>query len=806
MAFSTLDAALAAAEAGLKVFPLPPLSKAPPPKGWQELATTDPVAIQEFFRLSPRSNYGIRTGSVNDLIVIDLDGPGAQAWWREHGFESGAVVMTPSGPDRTHHYFRIAGVELPNSQSKLAPNIDVRGEGGYVVGPQSVLSTGTYRGGSFVGIPDAPDALIALIPEKQTYVSEAREGDKALEPSESELRQIESGIRDLGALPRPWVEGAGWRSTFYRVACWYARMVNSPDYALTERGALDLLLEHAPSDEAWGREEQLTQWASAVKSTAGQYAAPVGPSYPAIISLPAAAKLETFPQYASTGEPFTDVVFADPAPEDPTGEDRRTFLYVECRHAGMTIEQAASVARGSKTGTLVPEADFWKQMEAAEAMAATAVNLPGNDERPKGKSKRVEILTPDERAEVETDQEWFGARYLAWAESRVAMLNPPYHRLNSWMLLSLVYADVGYIPLPAGPTGVNLFGTMLGKSTTGKSEAMKLFKSCLKVHFHGDSNPNLGGSASPNALIEKLIERDGKPSLFITDEAHGLFKQMSGEGSWMSGLKELLTGLFEGEVSMILRTGNKEVSGKDAVTYFNTHFTGTVAQMEEVLDEGFWTSGLGNRMIWAIGTDLEPSEDAHDARQVEGYGPSEYDAMPRQWSAEFQVNRDAIKELVRAQPGKILMDRGALSRQTKVQRALAKIPIGHKHEELLKPAMIRLGINIWKAACLAAMSRGSATISLHDELIAIEAGEEWLNNILRLVGTTTDSAFAREVSKVEAYIVAQKNSEARPDQIYAHSSRPKQEVDKYIDQLAAEKRIIKHQIPNSDNHVWKAAA
>lgn len=75
------------------------------------------------------------------------------------------VVITPSGgrhiwltgpPDRV----------VPNSASRLAPGIDVRGAGGYLVGPGSLTSNGVYRlapGTAHLAPAPCPDALLDLL-------------------------------------------------------------------------------------------------------------------------------------------------------------------------------------------------------------------------------------------------------------------------------------------------------------------------------------------------------------------------------------------------------------------------------------------------------------------------------------------------------------------------------------------------------------------------------------------------------------------------------------------------------------------
>ncbi|MET4703087.1 hypothetical protein ABIB54_000541 [Frigoribacterium sp. UYMn621] len=779
------------------------MSKLPAHKGWQDEATTDPTTISVWFR-EKNFNYGIRTGSVNNLYVVDLDGAEAQGWWKAQGFAEGAIVQTPSGPDRTHVYYRIDGeTELPNTKKKLHPQIDTRGEGGLVCGPGSMLPTGTYLG-NISNIPMIPAGLLAILPEKQTYVvdtSEHEPGDKVDVASPSELRQIASAIEALDELPKVWADGAGWRSEMYRVACWFSRMFQSPDYALTAEGALQIILEHCPTDAEWGVPEIMEQWASALQSTLGQLAAVPGPEYPHLP--PIVEVIHFLPELTPGGqESFTTLVFNAPEGAPETWWKARRTLLIECLRAGRPIEEAASAAWHSVAGSPLRENEaagldeLWKEAEKARATVAGetgagAEALP-DSERPSLAlvPNRIELMTEAERAVGR--KAWWGTEYMDWAETKVALLNRPYHRMNIWVILSAVFSDVGLVPDPAGPVGLNLFTLTLGKSTTGKSEASKLMKSVLKACFPKDDPVSIGGNASPNALLEALIVRDGKPSLFITDEAHGLFQQMQGDNSWMSGMKELLADLYEGEVPMILRSGKKNVSGIGATTHFITHLMGTVDGMTKALDEAMWVSGLLPRFIWAVGDELQPKPGTYRLRQVDGYAAANYDLMPKQWAAQFSAKKMAVRHgHAGASQIPVQHSNEAADRHSDMQEYVMSLASGHRQEELLKPALIRFGVNIRKCAILVALVDGKREVSLQHELTAIEAAEEWINNIFLMVGQTTSSPFSRSVDKVEKFIASNKGQEVRIERVYANSPEPKRFVDEFITQLVSEGRVTK---------------
>lgn len=166
---STAHSALAAAARGWYVFPVARGDKVPL-RGWKwtEHHTTDPDVIQRFWSRAPY-NVGIATGP-SGLVVIDLDTPKdgetAPPPWDLPGVREGADVLAllceqagqplpfetfqvRTRRGGTHLYFRAPeGLRLGNTSKRLGWLIDTRADGGYVVGPGSLVDlpdgTGIY--------------------------------------------------------------------------------------------------------------------------------------------------------------------------------------------------------------------------------------------------------------------------------------------------------------------------------------------------------------------------------------------------------------------------------------------------------------------------------------------------------------------------------------------------------------------------------------------------------------------------------------------------------------------------------------
>jgi hypothetical protein len=155
-----LAAALRYAELGYQVFPCIPGGKTPLTKHGFRDATTDAEQIEQWWTLHPTANVAIAT---TGLLVIDVDGEGnnwlVDAPERRLELAAAPMSLTPGGGQ--HYIFRPSdGRSYRGHAGRLAPHVDVRADGGYIVVPPSILAGGNgYRWGEGLAL-DVPPAQL----------------------------------------------------------------------------------------------------------------------------------------------------------------------------------------------------------------------------------------------------------------------------------------------------------------------------------------------------------------------------------------------------------------------------------------------------------------------------------------------------------------------------------------------------------------------------------------------------------------------------------------------------------------------
>ena len=194
------DAAIAYAKCGKPVIPLHSIrdgvctcgkadcsspGKHPRTRNGLKDATTAARQIEAWFRKWPDANVGICTGATSGVIGIDIDfrhgGDRSLAdLERQHG-ELPETTECLTGGGGRHLYFKHPGGTIRN-RANVRPGIDVRGDGGYLLGPPSShISGGVYqwRSGhspddSGVKLASAPTWLLNVIKNDSERPAERR--------------------------------------------------------------------------------------------------------------------------------------------------------------------------------------------------------------------------------------------------------------------------------------------------------------------------------------------------------------------------------------------------------------------------------------------------------------------------------------------------------------------------------------------------------------------------------------------------------------------------------------------------------
>lgn len=191
--------AVTLAKKGMAVFPCRACDKRPATANGLKDATTDLETIRAWWEQDARFNIAIATGAASNAFVIDIDGVDAELELRKLEAEHGALPETVEAITKRgrHLYFKMPDVPVRNSASRIAPGIDVRGDGGYVLVPPSIHPSGRaycWSVDSAGKIAAAPDWLLARITERKN-------GNGATATPPSEWRElvangVAEGVRD----------------------------------------------------------------------------------------------------------------------------------------------------------------------------------------------------------------------------------------------------------------------------------------------------------------------------------------------------------------------------------------------------------------------------------------------------------------------------------------------------------------------------------------------------------------------------------------------------------------------------------
>lgn len=170
---TALDFATFYSEQKWDIFPVKSHDKTPLVK-WADEATHDIFQIAEWWSKYPDANIGLATGRRSGVFALDVDaGHGGIETLKAHTDKNGQLPKTPTsntGGGGNHYLFQWdEKYNVRNSAGKLGAGLDTRGDGGYIVVPQSVHPNGNRymwqieNAPSKTPIAKAPEWLLKML-------------------------------------------------------------------------------------------------------------------------------------------------------------------------------------------------------------------------------------------------------------------------------------------------------------------------------------------------------------------------------------------------------------------------------------------------------------------------------------------------------------------------------------------------------------------------------------------------------------------------------------------------------------------
>jgi len=245
-----LAAALEHASQGYRVFPLVINGKTPVHDGnWRKIASSNPARITELWTcpvMGVSLDYNIGIALDHTTLVVDTDNRDGKQGSRQRALLEAIYSELPktytvdSANGGTHEYFTVEDSSL--YAKKLDKDIDLKGEGGYVVAPGSTIEDRAYRARPESGQLKAD--LPAWVRDHAPAGRRDRLND--VEPGQQPAVDLDTAAAVKRATE--YLAKAAPDSGTFKVA---ARV---KDFGISRETCLDLLMEHWPPAEAKGQE------------------------------------------------------------------------------------------------------------------------------------------------------------------------------------------------------------------------------------------------------------------------------------------------------------------------------------------------------------------------------------------------------------------------------------------------------------------------------------------------------------------------------------------------------------------------
>ncbi|MGE0536613.1 MAG: bifunctional DNA primase/polymerase [Pirellulales bacterium] len=160
----------------------------------------------------PNANIGVVCGRISGIVVVDLDSAEAIGWAEKNLARSPLVAITRQGE---HWYFRHPGIDVAPGTKLHKTDLDVRGDGSYVVVPPSIHYSGHVYGWREEPTTEMLHELPLFDPAWRAEVRRHKAAAK-IEPGPAD--PVTRAAAYIATIPGA-VSGQGGHAATFRVAC-----------------------------------------------------------------------------------------------------------------------------------------------------------------------------------------------------------------------------------------------------------------------------------------------------------------------------------------------------------------------------------------------------------------------------------------------------------------------------------------------------------------------------------------------------------------------------------------------------------
>lgn len=362
-----------------------------------------------------------------------------------------------------------------------------------------------------------------------------------------------------------------------------------------------------------------------------------------------------------------------------------------------------------------------------------------------------EFLSEDEKKLIEPT---FVDRFVQWSGERT-ITSVNYRIAGAFSILSTIFADFGCFEMKYGIERLNLWFVMSGKSTIDrKTTVLNHMMDIIKGLEDEEYMYDIGSDFTTAALSDVLLDQPERSGLVQIDEFQGFLKEL--DRNYMQGAKEQLTAMYSGTIKSKLRATAEKKRRKSVKYSLSFWGTGITDQIAEQLTRADFQSGFLTRFLF-----VTPEDTFRPGKVTDGFELADKEESKKIADVQMKLINEVSNarefwynflDSLNSPPQKLSVAPEVNARIVQMIDDIVNIAEQHKKPELISTAQ-RLGVSIYKCACLLSMVEGSQKVEMKHVVMSINYGQSWIINMFKFVDMVSSTQWARKQTEMADYLI-----------------------------------------------------